>query len=57
MAEKVKEVIVKKPPIETASWCFRDKEEDGPRDINLEKADYRDKLTNMIAEAQAQAQC
>ena len=36
MAEKVKEgkeVIVKKPPIETASWCFRDKEEDVHHDF------------------------
>jgi hypothetical protein len=23
MAEQKKEVIVKKPPIETASWCYR----------------------------------
>jgi hypothetical protein len=23
MAEQKKEVVVKKPPIETASWCYR----------------------------------
>ena len=28
-----KEAAVKKPPIETASWCFRDKEEDVHHDF------------------------
>ena len=35
MADKAnaKEAGVKKPPIETASWCFRDKEEDVHHDF------------------------
>lgn len=34
MAEQKKDVVVvKKPPIETASWCYRDKEEDVHHDF------------------------
>ena len=35
MADKAnaKDAAVKKPPIETASWCFRDKEEDVHHDF------------------------
>ena len=35
MADKAnaKNAVVKKPPIETASWCFRDKEEDVHHDF------------------------
>ena len=35
MADKAnaKNAPVKKPPIETASWCFRDKEEDVHHDF------------------------
>ena len=32
-AKNAKDAAVKKPPIETASWCFRDKEEDVHHDF------------------------
>ena len=55
MAEKVKEgkeVIVKKPPIETASWCFRDKEEDVHHDFAWTITNFSRKI-NLITNGES----
>ena len=45
--EKEKGVVVKKPPIETASWCFRDKEDDVHHDFAWTITNFSRKV-NMI---------
>ena len=42
-----KEAAVKKPPIETASWCFRDKEEDVHHDFAWTITNFSRKI-NMV---------
>ena len=59
MAEKVKEgkeVIVKKPPIETASWCFRDKEEDVHHDFAWTITNFSRKI-NLIPNGESSTSC
>ena len=59
MAEKVKEgkeVIVKKPPIETASWCFRDKEEDVHHDFAWTITNFSRKI-NLIPNGESSNSC
>jgi len=43
----VKEVSVKKPPIETASWCYRDKEEDVHHDFAWTITNFSRKISVM----------
>ena len=46
-AKNAKDAAVKKPPIETASWCFRDKEEDVHHDFAWTITNFSRKI-NMV---------
>ena len=51
-----KEAAVKKPPIETASWCFRDKEEDVHHDFAWTITNFSRKI-NLVPNGKNSLHC
>ena len=51
-----KEAAVKKPPIETASWCFRDKEEDVHHDFAWTITNFSRKI-NLVPNGENSLHC